>query len=51
MCTIIILLHCSFFIVLVADVLIYIPAVFVFSFLCLGRKPALNKVMDIYNNT
>lgn len=31
--------------VLVADVLIYIPAVFVFSFLCLGRKPALNKVL------
>ena len=32
------------FTVLVADVLVYIPAVFQFSFLCLGRKPALNKV-------
>ena len=30
--------------VLVADVLVYIPAVFQFSFLGLGRKPALNKV-------
>ena len=30
--------------VLLADVLVYIPAVFQFSFLCLGRKPALNKV-------
>ena len=33
--------------VLVADVLVYIPAVFQFSFLCLGRKPALNKVKKI----
>lgn len=31
--------------VLVADVLVYIPAVFQFSFLCLERKPALNKVL------
>ena len=33
--------------VLLADVLVYIPAVFQFSFLCLGRKPALNKVKKI----
>jgi len=31
--------------VLIADVLVYIPAVLVFCFVCLGRKPALNKVL------
>ena len=38
------------FTVLVADVLVYIPAVFQFSFLCLGRKPALNKVKKDNHN-
>ena len=33
--------------VLVADVVVYIPAVFQYSFLRLGRKPALNKVKKI----
>ena len=36
--------HYLFLKVLVADALVYIPAVFVFCFVCLGRKPALNKV-------
>ncbi|XP_068676423.1 dolichyl pyrophosphate Man9GlcNAc2 alpha-1,3-glucosyltransferase-like isoform X2 [Montipora foliosa] len=31
--------------VLVADLVIYIPAVFVFSLYCSGRKPVLNKVL------
>ncbi|KAK2550044.1 Dolichyl pyrophosphate Man9GlcNAc2 alpha-1 [Acropora cervicornis] len=31
--------------VLLADVAIYFPAVFVFSLYCLGRKPVLNKVL------
>lgn len=34
----------SFLKVLIADALVYIPAVLVFCFVCLGRKPALNKV-------
>lgn len=36
--------HHSFLKVLIADALVYIPAVLVFCFVCLGRKPALNKV-------
>ena len=36
--------------VLVADILVYIPAVFQFSFLCLERKAALNKVKKDNHN-
>lgn len=39
-----IFLFYDIFTVLVADILVYVPGVFVFSFLCLRRRTALNKV-------
>ena len=36
------------FSVVIADILVYIPAVLVFAFVCLRRKPVINKVMTAF---